>query len=252
LGEIALCILFFIHPVAKILGDLLEWLMRMMNSFIESIDSVAFTVWDGISISIAQTILLTAMIAGISFWLLEKRRPGFWLFSVCLAAFLVLHSFSFFTTTEQKKLIVYNVPKYQAVDLIDGQEYMFVGDPALKEANFLRNFHIKPTRILYRAQEEKEERVSKFFTFYNKKIILIDTTVHLKPSTAKEVIDVLILSHNPKIYIPELEQTFTTKQIVIDGSVPAWKAKLWKKDCDSLHIPCYDVSENGAFVMNLQ
>jgi competence protein ComEC len=46
-------------------------------------------------------------------------------------------------------------------------------------------------------------------------------------------------------------QSFSIKQIVIDGSVPPWKAKLWKKDCDSLHIPCFDVSEKGAFVMKL-
>jgi competence protein ComEC len=37
----------------------------------------------------------------------------------------------------------------------------------------------------------------------------------------------------------------------LDGSVPFWKAQRWKKDCDSLHIPCYDTNENGAFVMNL-
>ncbi len=46
-------------------------------------------------------------------------------------------------------------------------------------------------------------------------------------------------------------QAFSIKQIVMDGSVPQWKAKLWKKDCDSLQIPHYDVSELGAFVMKL-
>ena len=39
--------------------------------------------------------------------------------------------------------------------------------------------------------------------------------------------------------------------MVFDGSVPAAKLKYWKKDCDSLHIPYHDVSEKGAFVMNL-
>jgi len=44
---------------------------------------------------------------------------------------------------------------------------------------------------------------------------------------------------------------FSINQIVIDGSVPQWEAKLWKRDCDSLHVPCFDVSEKDAFVMNL-
>ena len=44
---------------------------------------------------------------------------------------------------------------------------------------------------------------------------------------------------------------FNIKQVVFDGSVPFWKLPYWKKDCDSLHIPYHDVSEKGAFVMNL-
>ena len=64
--------------------------------------------------------------------------------------------------------------------------------------------------------------------------------------------DVVILSGNPKLYISHLANALEVKQIVIDGSVPHYKADLWKKDCDSLHLPCHDVSEKGAFVMKLQ
>jgi competence protein ComEC len=80
---------------------------------------------------------------------------------------------------------------------------------------------------------------------------LIDSSEHFIPLQPKPFIDVLILSKNPRLYISNLIKTFEVGQIVIDGSVPQWKAKLWKKDCDSLHIPCFDVSEKGAFVMNL-
>jgi competence protein ComEC len=46
-------------------------------------------------------------------------------------------------------------------------------------------------------------------------------------------------------------RSFSVSQVVIDGSVPLWKAKLWKRDCDSVGINCFDVREKGAFVMNL-
>jgi competence protein ComEC len=49
-----------------------------------------------------------------------------------------------------------------------------------------------------------------------------------------------------------MAETFSIKQVVFDGSCPAWKIKYWKMDCDSLHIPFHDVSEKGAFVMNLR
>ena len=50
----------------------------------------------------------------------------------------------------------------------------------------------------------------------------------------------------------KLAASLDIKQVVLDGSVPAWKAKYWKKDCDSLKIPLYDVAMSGAFVMELK
>jgi competence protein ComEC len=49
----------------------------------------------------------------------------------------------------------------------------------------------------------------------------------------------------------KLVSSLNIRQVVIDGSVPSWKARYWKKDCDSLGIPYHDVSIQGAFVMNL-
>jgi competence protein ComEC len=81
--------------------------------------------------------------------------------------------------------------------------------------------------------------------------MLIDTGISFSTPAIKQDIDLLIISKNPKLYISRLVNTFSIKQIVFDGSVPAWKLNYWKKDCDSLHIPYYDVSEKGAFVMRL-
>jgi competence protein ComEC len=61
-----------------------------------------------------------------------------------------------------------------------------------------------------------------------------------------------VVSKDPKFTIKQLSESIHIGQIVFDGSVPAWKVKQWKKDCDSLLIPYYDVSEKGAFVMNLR
>ena len=47
-------------------------------------------------------------------------------------------------------------------------------------------------------------------------------------------------------------QALHIKQVVFDGSVPAWKVQQWKLICDSLQIPSHDVNEKGAFVMNLR
>ena len=51
-----------------------------------------------------------------------------------------------------EQLIVYNVPQKRAIDLIDGRKYLFVGDSDLLADDFIRNFHIKPSRVLHRIE----------------------------------------------------------------------------------------------------
>ncbi len=251
IGEILLCAIHFITPVATALGHLLKGMIQFMNYYIVQLDNVLFAVWDGLSVSAFQAIILTAFIAATSFWLLEKKKQAFWFSIFCLLLFTALRTISFFNAEEQKKIIVYNVPKYVAIDIIDGRKYKFIGDNDLEQNDFLRNFHIRPSRILHRIQPMAGASNLKSIQFYGKHILIINADINFNLPLFKPTIDLLILSKNPKIYIKDLQQAFNLKQIVIDGSVPSWKAKLWQKDCDALNIPCYDVSEKGAFVMKL-
>jgi competence protein ComEC len=87
------------------------------------------------------------------------------------------------------------------------------------------------------------------FDFAGKRVLLFDDTGDL-PLIPQQV-DILILSKSPKLYINELFESINTRQIVIDSSVPRWKARLWKKDAAALGIPCHDVSEQGAYVLEI-
>jgi len=251
-GEIAICTFAWFHPFAKLLGVVTRFLIWCMNSYIERIETVSFSLWNGFSITIIQTGLMLIAATAICFWLMEKKKWMLWLSLACLLLFVGLRSLSFSEAYHQKKLIVYNVPKYAAIDLINGRKFTFLGDSELLHDDFVRNFHIQPSRVLHRLEQDLTLPVyCRDFEFCNKRIALVDSSEYFIPLQLKQPIDILILSKNPKVYISNLLKTFDVHQIVIDGSVPQWKAKLWKKDCDSLHIPCFDVGEKGAFVMNL-
>jgi competence protein ComEC len=251
-GEIAICIFAWLHPVAKLLGIATQFLIWCMNSYIERIEAISFSLWNGFSITVLQTVLLSIAATVICSWLIEKRKWMLWFSLVSLLLFVALRSLSFSEAFTQKKIIVYNVPKYSAIDLIDGRTYNFIGDSALLYDDFIRNFHIQPSRVLHRIDPNQAIPIKcKEFQFCGRQIAIIDSTKSFSSAQSKQKIDVLILSKNPKLYISNLLKTFEINQIVIDGSVPQWKAKLWKHDCDSLNIHCFDVSEKGAFVMNL-
>lgn len=250
--EIFLCAVSLLPIIATYVGKIVQLLIYWMNSYIEKIERVSFSLWNGFSINILQTVLLSIAAVAICFWLMDRRKWMLWTALGSVLIFTVLRSLSFNEAYGQKKLIVYNVPKYTAIDLIDGRTYNFIGDSTLLYDDFIRNFHIQPSRVLHRMNQNQALPINCHdFEFCSKHIAIIDSTQYFSSAGSKQKIDVLILSGNPKLYISNLLRTFEINQIVIDGSVPQWKAKLWKHDCDSLNIHCFNVSEKGAFVMNL-
>lgn len=254
LGEILLCAVAWIPAVAVLIGHALKWLIWCMNSWIERIEAIRFSLWDGLHISLLQTILLLIAIGALSYWLLERSAKGLKMGLVALLGFAVIRSLSFISANNQQKIIVYNVPQRRAIDLIDGRHYYFAGDQDLLADDFLRNFHLKPSRIYYRiSPAEKLNSLTtneNYLSFTGKHILLIDSTTRFEPTDNKMPVDLLVISKNPRLYISKLIPGMDIKQVVFDGSCPAWKVNYWKKDCDSLHIPWHDVTEKGAFVMN--
>ena len=255
LGEIFLCLISFMQPLAFFAGHILSWLIWLMNSYIERIDSLPFSVWSGLQITIAQAAILIIMIAGLSYWLLKKEKSGVWVGVISLLIFSCLRNISFYQSGEQRKIIVYNIPKYRAIDFVDGRNYFFIGDAYLQQDDLAHNFYLKPSRTLFRITPSGS--LNDFWhngnciRFNDKCILLLDSSVSFRETEHKIVVDVLVISKKPRIYITKLTAALAIKLIVFDGSVPPWKAGAWKKDCHSLHIPYYDVAEKGAFVMNL-
>ncbi|MBK8088262.1 MAG: ComEC family competence protein [Chitinophagaceae bacterium] len=253
-GEILLIAVAFIPIVASPVGYILSYLLKWMNGFITWVDHFSFAVTDGIQHNPFQTILLYAFIAATGIWLLQKKVKALKWSLGFLALFFMLQSFSLYKTRQQKKLVVYNLSQQTAVDFMLGNQYLFKGDAVLLQDGFLRNFHLKPSRIFHRTYHSpvySPSTQSNCFTVNGKKIVLINQSYHYDSASARIKADVVIISKNPRLYINDLIKTIDCKLLVFDGSNPQWKVNLWKKDCEKLHLNYFCTSEQGAFVMNL-
>lgn len=231
-------------------GWLISKLLWCMNQFILWVDQFRFAVVDGIQHTPIQTILLYAIIAAAGIWLIEKNKAAFrWLlgFVVC---FFAAQSFYRYQTIQQQKLVVYNLSQHTAIDFMLGDQYYFAGDSVLLKDGFLRNFHLKPSRIAHRTYHQPNINVNKVWTINHKTILHINQSYRYD-STKKINADVVIISQNPKLYLNQLQKTINCKLLVFDSSNPQWKLKYWKADCEKLGINYFCTSEQGAFVMNL-
>ncbi len=254
-AELLLLLTTWFAPLAKAIAWFTEYLLAWMNDFIIRVDALPFSVWNGLQIQMPQVILLYASIIAAAVWLLQRSSKALLVCLCFTCVFFGWRYWDFMSKHQQHKLIVYNVPQHTAIDVIDGRDYKFVGDTALLQDGFLRNFHLQPSRVLHRIAESDSLYTTRVFcniiTANGKTIIIIDKPLpkHLY-LPQKITADVVILSHNPKMYFSNLAQLFNCKQYVFDASNPTWKINYWKKDADSLGLSYYVVAEKGAFEMD--
>jgi competence protein ComEC len=255
-GEIVLLLISFIAPLAHLVGLSVGFLIGCLNSFIEYINRIPNVVWGNIYADVPQTFLLYACIIAATVWFFRRSSKAF-IFSIFFVAILVLYnSISILSLSHRQKLIVYNVSKQTAIDIIQGNRYHFVGDSVMLQDGPLQRYNLKPARTMYRLSPANDTLLfyglkNACVTINHTKILMLDNTFKIPETTAKTPVDIIILSKKPKYTMADINKAFTFKQLVFDSSNPLWKIRGWKKDCDSLHLRFYSVPDQGAFEMNL-
>ena len=242
--------------LSALIGKLTWYMIWLMNKIILLFNALPFALWDRVSATVTSTIILYAFIICIGYWLMNKSKSALQLSLFLLLGFVILSGFAQWQTANQKKLIVYNVPQHQSIDLINGNTYKFIGDSVMLADGMLQNFHLKPGRIALQLNTKNDSIPGLYqsnitYRFNDKKILLIEKAIVFKEAQQKINIDYIIISKNPTLYIPQLAKVFNCDQFIFDGSNSLWKIAKWKKDCEQLHLRCYSVPEQGAFIVDL-
>jgi competence protein ComEC len=127
-----------------------------------------------------------------------------------------------------------------------------VGDSILREKSPLRELYLDDSRTYFRMSPEEDLFKENVILFAGRRVWLVENSHAHEGSPPSQEVDLLVLSGNPRLYFSGFAKNLRIKQVVIDASVPAWKSRYWKKDCDSLGIPWHDVTTHGAFVMRIR
>jgi competence protein ComEC len=255
-AEIVLVVFSWVPFVGHYAGKLVAASVNLMNKIVLWINDLSFAVWDKIPATVLSTWLLYAVVAGFGAWLLLRQKRYFKIALVALLAFCLQHAYNNWQIFYQHKLIVYNVPRYEAIDFINGNRYKFVGDSILLQDGLLQNFHLKPGRIAQQLIERTDSlngifKKGVFYQFNDKRILLADTVLNFAAPNQKIQLDLIIISKNPKIRIASLAKTFNCNLFIFDASNPAWKIEKWKQECQYLQLNYYSIPETGAFIYNI-
>ncbi|TKK69300.1 ComEC family competence protein [Ilyomonas limi] len=240
--------------LAGITGKLAYWLLWFMNSFIEHIEKLPFALWQNIKANVFQTIILYTVVLLLTVWLFNKKTKALLYALAATLLFTIYTSIDIYTTKQQQKLIVYNVPKSTAIDIIQGNECKTLLSKVIAQDTLLQNFYLLPTRLLYRTAPSQSNILSanNYLLHVNDKtLLIIDKSLPAISHSGKLEADAVIITGNPKLYMSQIDALVRCHVVVFDSSNPAWKIERWKKDCNSLHLRFHSVAQEGAFVMDL-
>ncbi|MCW3088984.1 MAG: ComEC/Rec2 family competence protein [Ferruginibacter sp.] len=240
-----------------VIGKSITWMVWLMNKTIIWVNGFPFAVWEGIPSTVLTTWLLYAVVICAGACLINKSIALLRLALAALLLFVLVSIYNDWKIKHQKKLIIYNVARLQAIDFINGNEFVFRGDSILLQDGMLQNFNIKPTRIALQLNR-KTESVSNLYQhnncyqFNNKRILIIDRPLSFKAGYQKTGVDIIVISKNTPVLIAILAQVFDCPLYVFDASNSLWKIVKWQKECEELHLRSYSIPERGAFVTDIR
>jgi competence protein ComEC len=254
-GELVMLLFNFLPWLNMYIGKAITFLITQMNGVIERTDTLPYAVTDAVQFNFSQTCLLYLAITCLGYWLLQKRSRYLTAGIGFLAALTLSDMIESIQEKKQHVLIVYNIPKYSSVDIVEGNRYRYIGDKAVQKDRSLQDFHLQPSRIRYGAHSNDSLRKTIFLKNVliagRSKVLFINGSGPLPLAKRKISVDLIIIGGNPRLHLSQLANAFDCSQYVFDSSNPLWKIRYWKKDADNLHLRHHSVPEKGAFIMDL-
>jgi competence protein ComEC len=254
IGELFLCCVSTLNPLATLVGHLIHWLIFYLNDYIERINALPFSAWSGLQISSLQVMLLYAIIAAVAVGIIRKQKQLIPVAFGCLFIFVAIRSYSFYQSRNQQQLIVYSIPKTQAIDLVQGRKFLRIGDSALLTEQAIYQYYLQPSETLLRMTKASAMaglmRQGPLVSIGGKYILLLDAHFQIPKQLAS--VSAIILSRDVRINLSSVLSQVHPSVVIADASSHSNKLGSWKHTCDSFAIKFHNVSTDGAFQLQLR
>jgi hypothetical protein len=257
-------------------GKLLALLLAILYKSVTFVEILPYSLIENIHISGAQAsiIFMTLLLLGLAL-IQRKVKPlalALWMV-VVFQCIEIRHSLM---VDKQRLFLVGNVRGHSAISIISGREAiafgdtsMYPGDPAVHYA--LNNFWIERgvggKVMVYRNDGQSGVEAEKvhsldvrspwfganmFLTFSDHRIVVLkDNSLSGIRSSYPLDVDLVVVTDGAWPDRNIMEEVLKAKWIVLDSSLKSYPENQWIKLCEELGIKYWQVSRQGAFVIDL-
>lgn len=259
-GGIILFFTSWIPGVGWAIGQVLYWVIWVVNSLIFLIEQLPGALMTGIWVGGISAIVLYLILAAIVMAMVQRRAA--WVLAglalVCVTG--VLHSVRAWQTSQQKVMTIYHLPKTTAIDFFSGRSlYALLSDTsAAEKAQRTAGNHrlYRGVRHEHLLAVASQIDTSNFLYRHGYAQIHGTRLALLRPGSPPLAdslhIDVIVMSENTDHDIAALHSQHRPDLFVFDGSNRAGKVAAWKRACTELGLAYHDTYEAGALTMQLE
>lgn len=271
------CFIFFavswIPYVSTAVAYCLSWIAKAMNYACLSIENLPFSTTQDIYIDAPQMLLLfAAIIMFVTFFFFTKRYKHLFVAMAMCIIFSAIDLWQNIEANSQKTLVVYNISKTTAINIIDGTDNIM----------FANLDSIQPEKIEFTAKNNwlkkgldrekyvnlssgKENLLSTITSIDNRKVffkqkfinydglslyVLDDNFMPIDDDSFGKVdVDYVVLAESPQVTLEEVVRHFNCKKIIVASSNSVSRCEAWKSEKDELGYDVHDVRSDGAFVV---
>ncbi len=273
------CFIFFavswIPYVSTAVAYCLSWLAKAMNYACLTIEGLPFSTMQDIYLDMPQVILLFAIIIlFVTFFFFTKRYKHLFAAVAMCVILAATNLWQSFESSSQKTLVVYNISKTTAINIIDGTDNIM----------FANLDSVQPEKIEFTAKNNwlkkgldrekyvnlssrKENLLSTITAIDNRKVffkqkfidydglklyVLDDNFMPIDDERFGKVdVDYVVLADSPYVTLEEVAEHFNFKKIIIASSNSISRCEAWEAEKLALGYDVHDVRNDGAFIVTI-
>jgi competence protein ComEC len=247
--------------ISKIIALLINGALNINSHFIQWINELPGAIIPNISFISSQVYLLYAILICISFYIMTKKYRA-----ITMSMFLILCSgtirlYQNISIKNQQAVCVYHTKAETAIQFISSNNSIWLTSSKKEKSRI--NQLVTSGNICWGSEQNSlfllenvdSSIMNKSFWYYNKGYwamqnsqgLIINTQTYLPQSPKDSIkLNYLFVTGSPSFSLNDLSDKITYNKVIIDGSVPYWKARAFVPEGSNSNV--YYTKNNGAFI----
>lgn len=232
---------------------LIAWMIQWMNLGIEWLSRLPVASWKKLPADGYSTLLWYLAITGIWNWLQHRQKK--WLLFL-ISSFFGLLIWLFIQDAQLRRqhlLVIYQVTGKTLISVHRGTHFYYWPDSAISHPFLQKTLNAANT--VYSGNQPdpdlliQSNRQWPLLAAGNKILFIPDARNQLPLQLPR--IDIVLITRTARINLETLSAQTRIGTVVIDASNSLWKIAQWKSRCETLHLRCHSVPDQGAFLAGL-